>query len=275
MSSIAGKTALVTGASSGIGKSTAALLIEAGVKVYAAARRIDMMKDIEARGAHLIKMDLTDDGSIVSGVNTILAKEGSIDILINNAGSFLYGAIEDVALADARSAFEVNLFGLARLTQLIVPTMRRKGYGKIVNVSSMGGKVYTQFGGWYHASKHALEGFSDCLRMETKPFGVDVIIIEPGLIKTDLGDICARSLKKASGKGAYAASAEKMADGIAKRYSSNALSKPSVIGKVIIKAVSAKNPKTRYIAGYMARVLLFLRHWLSDRIFDKLMITMG
>ena len=170
MASIKGKTALVTGASSGIGESTVELLLSAGATVYAAARRVEKMSDLEKAGAHLIKMDVTDEASMVAGINSILEKEGSIDILVNNAGYGSYGAIEDVPIDEARRQFEVNIFGLARLTQLVLPGMRQNRYGKIVNISSMGGKIYTSFGGWYHATKHALEGFSDCLRLETEPF---------------------------------------------------------------------------------------------------------
>ena len=215
MSSINGKTALVTGASSGIGKSTVELLLSNGATVYAAARRVEKMSDLEKLGAHLVAMDVTDEESVVSGINSILEKEGSIDILVNNAGYGSYGAIEDVPIDEARRQFEVNIFGLARLTQLVLPKMRENRYGKIVNISSMGGKIYTPFGGWYHATKHALEGFSDCLRLESEPFGIDVIIVEPGGIATPWGAIAAENLKKTSGRGAYAEVANKAADGMA------------------------------------------------------------
>lgn len=271
MPSIAGKTALVTGASSGIGKSTVELLIKAGAKVYTAARRVEMMQDIESLGAHLIKMDVTDEKSIVTGINTILEKEGSIDILVNNAGYGSYGAIEDVPLAEARRQFDVNIFGLARITQLVLPKMRQNRYGKIVNISSIGGKIYTSFGGWYHATKHALEGLSDCLRVETAEFGVDVIIIEPGVIITEWGAISAENLIKTSGSSAYAAAANKMAQGLQKWYANQKLSGPAVIARVIVKAVTATKPKTRYTAGSFAGIFLFMRRILCDRWFDKLL----
>ena len=275
MSSINGKTALVTGASSGIGKSTVKLLLSAGATVYAAARRVEKMKDLEELGAHLAKMDVTDEESVVSGINSILAKEGSVDILVNNAGYGSYGAIEDVPVDEARRQFEVNIFGLARLTQLVLPQMRQNKYGKIVNISSMGGKIYTPFGGWYHATKHALEGFSDCLRLETEPFGIDVVVVEPGGIATEWGAIAAENLKKTSGTGAYAESANKVADGMAEMYSTNQLSDPAVIAKVILKAVTARKPKTRYAAGYMAKPVMFMRHWLPDRWFDRIIMRAG
>lgn len=275
MVSIKGKTALVTGASSGIGKSAVELFLASGAKVYATARRIEMMEDIKQRGAQLIKMDVTNEESISSGVSSILSKEGSIDILVNNAGYGSYGAIEEVSIDEARQQFEVNIFGLARLTQLVLPKMREKRYGKIVNISSIGGKIYTPFGGWYHATKHALEGFTDCLRLETQDFGIDAIIVEPGGIATEWGAISAQNLKKTSGSGAYAQSANKAADGLVEMYSGSKLSKPSVIGKIILRAVTAKKPKTRYAAGYMSGPALFLRHWLSDRMFDRIAKSMA
>lgn len=265
------KIALITGASSGIGKSAAFLLQENGFKVYGAARRLEKMKDLKSKGISTISLDITKEESIANCVNRILKKEGHIDVLVNNAGYGSYGAVEDVPMEEARRQFEVNIFGLARLTQLILPSMRKHKFGKIVNISSMGGKVYTPFGAWYHATKHALEGWSDCLRLEVKPFGIDVVIVEPGGIKTPWGIIASENLKKTSGNGAYAEIANKSADSIAKMYSSNQLTKPEVIGKVILKAITARNPKTRYAKGYMAKPAMFIRKWFGDRIFDKLM----
>jgi NAD(P)-dependent dehydrogenase (short-subunit alcohol dehydrogenase family) len=264
------KTVLITGASSGIGKETARTLIKEGYTVYCAARRVEKMKDLEEIGAHLLEMDVTDEASMTSGVQSILDEEGSIDILINNAGYGSYGAIEDVPIDEARRQFEVNIFGLARLTQLVLPKMRENRYGKIVNISSMGGKIYTQFGGWYHATKHALEGLSDCLRLETEPFGIDVIIIEPGGITTPWGGIAADNLKKTSGNGAYAEAANKAADGLTERYTSEQLSPPSLIADTILKAITARRPKTRYAVGFGARPSIFLRWLLSDRMFDRI-----
>jgi len=269
------KTALITGASSGIGKSAAILLNENGFKVYGAARNISKMKDLEEYGISTISLDITNEESILKCVNKILENEGSIDVLVNNAGYGSYGAIEDVPIEEARRQFDVNIFGLARITQLILPKMRANRYGKIVNISSMGGKVYTPFGGWYHATKHALEGWSDCLRLETKEFGIDVIIVEPGGIKTPWGQIAADNLKKTSGKGAYAEQAIKAAEGTAKMYSSNRLTKPEAIGKVILKAVTARKPKYRYVKGFGAKPALFARKWFGDRIFDKMIKNMA
>ena len=274
MKPLTGRTALVTGASSGIGKSTVRKLLAAGANVYAAARRIERMADLESEGAHSVAMDVTDDESMESGVTSIVAKEGSIDILINNAGYGSYGAVEDVPMEEARRQLEVNVFGLARLTQLVLPAMRGKRYGKIVNITSVGGKIATPFGGWYHATKHAVEGMSDSLRMETAPFGIDVIIVEPGGIATEWGGIAAENLKKTSGQGAYADSANRVADGMAKMYSGNQLSSPDVIADTVLRSVTASHPKTRYATGYGAKMILFLRRWLSDRMFDRMIQRM-
>ena len=262
------KTALVTGASSGIGKAVARALQTAGYTVYAAARRTDKMADLQAEGIKPVALDLTDDASITACVNTILAAEHRLDVLVNNAGYGSYGAIEDVPLAEGRRQFEVNLFGMARLIQLVAPAMRQNHSGKIVNISSMGGKIWTKFGGWYHATKYAVEGLSDCLRMELKPFGIDVIVVEPGGIKTDWGIIAAENLKKTSAKGAYAAQAEKAAAGMIKNYSGTMLSKPERIAKTVRRAVTARRPRTRYLVGFGAKPMVWAHRILGDRAFD-------
>ncbi len=274
MASIKGRTALVTGASSGIGKSTVELLIAEGAVVYAAARRIDKMKELEAKGARIVALDVTDEESMSNAVETILKKQTTIDILVNNAGYGSYGALEDVPLEEARRQFEVNIFGLARLIQLVLPGMRNSRYGKIVNISSIGGKIYTPFGSWYHSTKHALEGMTDSLRVELSQFGIDPIIIEPGGIKTEWGIIAAENLKKTSGSGAYAEDANKTAANMTEMYGGNQLSDPDVIARVIVKAVTANKPKTRYAAGSMSWIALFMRRWVSDRMFDRMVKIM-
>ncbi len=269
------RVALVTGASSGIGRETAMQLLNEGFVVYGSARRVDKMADLKKLGMIPIAMDVTVEEEVVSGIRQIETAHGGVDILVNNAGYGSYGAIEDVPLEEARRQFDVNIFGLARLTQLVLPHMRKQRYGKIVNISSMGGKVYTPFGGWYHATKHALEGFSDCLRWETAPFGIDVIVIEPGGIATPWGMIAAENLKKTSANGAYAAEANRVADGMSTMYQSNRLSKPSLIAKTIRRAVTARKPKTRYAIGFGAKPSIFLRKLLGDRAFDRIICRMG
>lgn len=270
-----GNVALITGGSSGIGEATARELKRRGFTVYAAARRVEQMRPLEAEGIHVLPLDVTDEASIQSCVAAILDREGRIDVLINNAGYGSYGAVEDVPIEEARRQFEVNIFGLARLSQLIVPTMRENRSGKIVNITSIGGKIYTPFGAWYHATKHALEGWSDSLRIELAPFKVDVIIVEPGGIKTPWGKIAVDHLRQTSGTGAYAAAVAKAAEGMAKLYAGKQLSDPSIIAKTIGKAVTARKPRTRYAAGYMARTVLVLRWLLSDRLFDRMIVSMA
>ncbi len=267
------KVALITGASSGMGKSTANMLHNQGYIVYGAARRLDEMQDLAEKGMQIISLDLTKDESIVKCINDIIKKEGRIDILINNAGYGSYGSVEDVSIEEAKRQFDVNLFGLARITQLVLPSMRKHKYGRIVNISSMGGKIYTPLGAWYHATKHALEGWSDCLRLEVKEFGIDVVVVEPGGIKTPWGTIAADNLKKNSNKGVYAAFANKVADGMHKMYSNNSLTHVDVLGKVIAKAATAKKPKIRYVKGYMAKPAIAIRSWFGDKLYDKIIMS--
>lgn len=195
-----GKTVLVTGASAGIGKATAILLAENGYNVYGAARGIEKMQDLRVYGIKPVVLDVTKEQSIEEGVNRIVKEAGSIDILVNNAGFGLEGAIEDVAIQEARYQLEVNVFGAMRLAQLVLPKMRENRYGKIVNISSVGGKIAFPLGGWYHASKFALEGLSDSLRMEVREFGIDVIVVEPGATKSEWGTIATDNLMKISGQ---------------------------------------------------------------------------
>lgn len=210
------KVILLTGASSGIGYESAEVLAKQGHKVYGAARRIEKIKELESQGIIPIKMDITDADSIKDAVKTIIEAEGRIDVLINNAGYGSYGAVEDVSIKEAKKQFEVNIFGLARLTQLVLPYMRKQKCGRIINISSMAGRVATYMGAWYHATKYALEGLSDSLRMEVKDFGIDVVLIEPGAIKTDWGFIAAEHLEESSKGGAYEDSAKKAASGMKK-----------------------------------------------------------
>ncbi len=264
------KVAIVTGASSGIGAETAKLLVKAGFIVYGAARRLDKMQALTADGVKLLQMDVTVDASIVKGVAEVIAAEKRIDILVNNAGYGSYGAVEDVPMSEAKYQFEVNVFGLARLTQLVLPYMREQHSGRIINVSSIGGKIGEPHGAWYHATKYAVEGLSDSLRMELREFGIDVVIIEPGAIKTEWTGIAASNMLKMSGHTAYARLAQKhakMFDGADKMGS-----EPIVVAKTIARSATVRRPKTRYATGGGAKMILFLRRVLTDRMFDKLML---
>ena len=267
------KVILVTGASSGIGKATALALAELGHRVSAGARRVAKMGPFTEAGVSVHFLDLTDDDSIEEFVADVLKREGRIDALINNAGYGVYGSIEDISLSEARDQFEVNLFGLARLTQLVLPTMREQGSGTIINLSSMGGKVYTPLGAWYHASKHALEGWSDCLRIEVASFGIKVVIIEPGAIETEFDQVLIDPLLERSKGGPYETLAGRMAKATRDTFSSGKASNPSVIAKVIVRAIESKRPKTRYVAGYLARPTMIARAILPDRVFDWIIRT--
>ena len=264
---------LVTGASSGIGEATVRALLGQGMTVYAAARRIERMGELGSEGARVLALDVTDDASLVSAVERIGLETGRLDVLVNSAGYGSFGAVEDVPLSEARRQFEVNLFGAARLIQLALPMMRAQRSGTIVNVSSMGGKIYEPFGGWYHATKFALEGLSDCLRLELASTGINVVVVEPGGIKTEWSGIAAQSLLDRSGSTAYAEAATQWA----KLLSSGDRvgSEPSVIADAIVRAVTAKKPHTRYVAGAFALPMLAARRLLPDRAFDAIMMSMG
>ncbi|MBT2250279.1 oxidoreductase [Arthrobacter sp. BHU FT2] len=264
------KTALVTGASSGIGEATARKLQALGFTVYGAARRTDRLADLATDGIRPLAMDVTDDASMQSGIDRIIAETGQIDVLVNNAGYGSYGALEDVDIDEGRRQFDVNVFGAIRLAQLVLPHMRSRRSGTIVNISSMGGKIHTPLGGWYHGTKFALEALSDCLRLEVKPFGIDVVVIEPGGIATEWGGIAADLLLKTSGQGPYARQAQAMAKSLKAETSANRNSPPSVIADAIAKAVTASKPKTRYAVGFGARPLISARRLLGDRQFDTL-----
>lgn len=250
----------------GIGKAVAEELRGAGFRVYAAARRVDRMSGWE--GITPVFLDLTEDGSIRACVDGVLRSAGRIDVLVNNAGYGAYGAIEDVPPEEARREFEVDLFGMARLIQLVTPVMRAQHGGKIVNVSSMGGKIWTKFGGWYHAAKYAVEGLSDCLRLELAPFGIDVIVVEPGGIRTDWGILAAHELKKASAHGAYAELANEAADGMIRNYSGERLSPPELIARTVRRAVTKRRPRTRYLIGFGAKPMVWMHALFGDRVFD-------
>ncbi len=265
------RVVLVTGASSGIGKATAIYLVKKGFAVYAAARRLEMMEDIKRQGGHVIKMDVADDASMVSGVEKIIDAEGRIDILINNAGYGSYGSLEDTPLSEARYQFEVNVFGLARLSQIVIPFMRKQKSGKIINVASIGGKFTLPYGSWYHSSKFAVEGLSDCLRMELKQFGIDVILIEPGGIRTEWSSIARNNLLKVSGQTVYKDLAARQVRMF--KFFDTIGSKPTVIAKTIYRAINARWPKARYVAGRASTTVLTLKKILPDKMFDRMILT--
>lgn len=265
------KVVLITGASAGMGMEAAQLLLQNGYTVYGAARRLGKMQELKNQGAKILQMDVSVDASIIEGVDEIIKTEGRIDILINNAGFGAYGAVEDVSLKDARYQMEVNVFGLARLSQLVIPHMRKQQFGKIVNITSIGGKIVSPLAGWYHASKFAVEALSDSLRMEVKPFGIDVIVIEPGGVKSEWLGIALDNLEKVSGNTVYKGIVQKSIPMYKKFEPKNA--EPAVIAKLILKAITAKRPKPRYHGGFMAGPILLARKLLSDKMLDRILLS--
>ena len=265
------KVILLTGASSGIGYETAVLLARKGHRVYGAARRVERMEPLRAFGIVPLRLDVTDEASMAACVAAVMEAEGRIDVLVNNAGYGSFGAIENVPLEEARRQLEVNVFGLARLTQLVLPHMRAQGSGTVVNVSSIAGKIVLYFGGWYHVSKFAVEALSDALRMEVKPFGIRVALIEPGGIKTDWGIIAADHLAETSAGTPYEAEALNEALTMRKAYSMRLLSKPTVIARAICRAASSRRPKVRYRTGFGAHTAVFFHALLPARWWDALM----
>lgn len=263
------KVVLITGASSGIGKSIAERLLKDDFILYVAARRTEKMRDLETQGAYVLELDITSENNIVEVVGRIEQEHGGVDILINNAGYAVYGAVEDIPMSEARRQFEVNLFGLASLTKKVLPYMRAKREGLIINMSSIAGKIYTPLGAWYHATKFALEGWSDCLRVELKPFDVNVVIIEPGAILTEFADVMYEPMLEYSGEGPYQEMAHQMARSVKDTYKKGMSSPPSVIAEVVAKAIYTKKPKYRYAAGKFASTFLWIRKWLGDRLYDK------
>lgn len=267
------KIILFTGASSGMGKAGAQKLLEEGHIVYGAARRVEKMQFLKEAGGFPIKMDITVEKDVQNAVNTVIEAEGKIDVLINNAGYAVYGSVEDTSIEDAKRQFDVNLFGMGRITKLVLPHMRKQGSGRIINMSSMGGKMYTPLGAWYHASKHAVEGWSDCLRLELKPHNIDVVIIEPGIISTEFGEVMMDPLLKRSEGGAYEELAQAVANSTRESYQEGGGSSPEVIAKRFSRAVNSDNPRTRYSGGKYAKPLMWARKYLGDRIFDKVVMS--
>jgi NAD(P)-dependent dehydrogenase (short-subunit alcohol dehydrogenase family) len=258
---------LITGASAGIGYAAAELLLKNGYKVYAGARRVEKMKGLAALGARVISLDVTDEASLRSAVDLVIKEEGRLDVLLNNAGYGAHGAVEDVPLAEARRQFDVNVFGLARLTQLALPHMRARGGGRIVNISSIAGKITTPTGGWYHASKHAVEAYSDALRLEVAQFGIKVILIEQGPIRTEWDNTAMVNLEKYSGSGPYGPLVKRITEKFRASYRKGAPG-PEVVADKILKALRAESPAARYPVPFQASFIIFLKWLLPDRVLD-------
>jgi len=274
------KAVLITGCSSGIGRATALRLVHSGWRVYATARRPEAIAELQDAGCRTLALDVTSEPSMSTAVEEVERAEGAVGVLINNAGYSQSGAIETVSIDAARRQFETNVFGLVRLTQLVLPKMRAQRWGKIVNVGSMGGRVTFPGGGYYHATKHALEAISDALRFELRGFGIDVILLEPGLITTDFGEVAAASMSENSSnatpdgddpyaqfnatvgavtKGAY--------DGPMRRLGAG----PERVAKAIEKALTRRRPPARITITPSAKLTIGTRRVLSDRAWDAAM----
>lgn len=265
------KTCLVTGASSGIGLATALELQRAGHIVYGAARRVERMEPLRAAGGRALQVDVTREEDLERAVRTVLHEQQRIDVLVNNAATTVHGAVEEVPIQKARDLFEVNLFGQARLTQLVLPSMRERRSGTIVNVSSIGGELSLPLGAWYYASKHALEAYSDTLRQEVERFGIHVVVVQPGVINTEFEREAPQQLRDFSGRGVYRQMAESMATRTEQMFREGSrASDPAVVARGIREAVESPAPKSRYAMGYLAKVLLRLNRLLPDRMFDRI-----
>jgi NADP-dependent 3-hydroxy acid dehydrogenase YdfG len=272
------RTVLITGCSSGIGHATAEHLAESGYSVYATARRPESIADLERSGCKTLALDVTDEQSMTSAVAEVEQAEGAVDALVNNAGYSQSGAAESVKMDDVRRQFETNVFGLLRMCQLVLPGMRRQGFGRIVNISSMGGKVVFPGGGMYHATKFAVEALSDAMRFEVAGFGVDVAIVEPGLIRTAFGDAAVQSIHGGTDDdGPYAAFNSAVAATTAGAYE-GPLAKlagagPEAVAKTIERAIKARRPRTRYPVTASARIMMAQHALLPDRIWDRVVGT--
>ena len=265
---------LITGCSTGIGRATAERLAKRGLTVYATARRPESIEDLKAAGCRTLALDVTDEDSMRAAVAAVEEAEGAVGVLVNNAGYSQSGAVEDVPLDVVRRQFETNVFGLVRMCQLVLPGMRRAGRGRIVNISSMGGKIVFPGGGAYHGTKFAVEAISDALRFEVRGFGVHVSIIEPGLIKTSFGETAVGSVPHEDGP--YAEFNTAVAAATAGAYD-GAFGKlgggPDAVAKAIEKAITARRPRTRYPVTASARVFMGQHALLPDRAWDRVVGT--
>jgi len=263
------KVILITGASSGIGLASAERLAADGYIVYGTMRTQDKAEPLRAIGVRPLIAEMTDFATLERAVEAVIAEEGRIDVLCNNAGFAQYGAMENVPIDDVRYQFEVNVYGMGYMTQLVLPYMRNAGGGRIINTSSMGGHIYMPLASWYHATKHAVEGWSDCLRLELKPFGIDVVILEPGAIRTNFYKALDTLTDKSKGT-AY----EEVTRRFVKTLAPETYSDPAVIADLMRTAVSARRPKTRYRGGKYAKLLIFIRRTFGDRVFDWVIMGM-
>jgi short-subunit dehydrogenase len=266
---------LITGCSSGIGAATARRLAERGHLVYATARKPESLDALAAVGAKTLALDVTDDSSMLAAVESIVGAHGRVGALVNNAGYGEYGSVEDVDLEKVRKQFETNVFGMARMCQLVLPSMREARAGRIVNIGSMGGRLTFPYGGYYHATKHSVEALSDALRYEVRAYGIKVVLFEPGLIRTEFGSTVSQTMAHTtSGESAYAAGARRMDAMIEGMYKNKLLSVgPDAVAKVVERALTRRRPHTRYVVPVMTRGLIGVRQVLPGRAWDAMLRT--
>ena len=270
------KAVLITGCSTGIGRATALHLAKSGYTVFATARRVEAIADLAGQGCTVLPLDVCDEASMRAAVAQVESAAGAVGVLVNNAGYGSEGPVEEVPMEEVRRQFETNVFGLLRLTQLCLPGMRRQRWGKVVNLSSMGGRMTLPGGGVYHATKYAVEALSDAMRFEVGGFGVDVVVVEPGAIRTEFGNTAIARVAALGGSGDYADFREALKTNIRDAYEGRmaALAAgPEAVAAVIARAIEARRPRTRYVITAGARVLLGLRRWLPDRAFDAFLRT--
>ena len=273
MGALNGKVTLVTGASSGIGRATARAFAEAGSVVYATARRPEGLAALEAEGLRGLRLDVTDEGSMVEAVRRVEDEHGAVDVLVNNAGYGLNGPAEELEMDEVRREFETNVFGLLRMGQLVLPGMRGRGFGRIVNVGSVGGTFVAPGAGAYHASKYAVEALSDAMRMEVGAFGVDVVLVQPTGVNTPFAAKINATMRDTGPESPYAAFKENMARTTERMFSGGGygIVEAGDVAKVIVRAAGARRPRTRYKVGMSAHVYSWMRRLLTDRAWDALM----
>jgi NAD(P)-dependent dehydrogenase (short-subunit alcohol dehydrogenase family) len=271
------RAVLITGCSTGIGRATAGRLLRAGLRVYATARRVDAIADLRALGATTLALDVTDEESMRAAVERVEREAGAVGVLVNNAGYSQSGAIETVPMAEVRRQFETNVFGLVRMSQLVLPGMREGRYGRIVNLSSMGGRLTFPGAGIYHATKHAVEAISDALRFEVAGFGVRVIVVEPGLIRSGFAETAGRSVEAQAEGGPYADFNAGVASTTRDVYERGPLARlggePDEVAAAIDRAIRRRNPPTRVRVTPSADLFLAGRRLLPDRAWDRMLAT--
>ena len=270
------KVVIITGASSGIGYESAKLLAQSGYKVYGGARRVDRMEDLKQYGVVPLSLDVTDQESAEAAVKTVMDAEGRIDVLFNNAGYGSYGAIETVPLEEAQKQIDVNVMGVARMSQLVAPIMRAQKSGRIIITSSVGGRVTSYLGGWYHVSKWAVESLGNSLRQDLKPFGIYVSILEPSGVKTEWGAITADHLEEAGKGTAYEAISKQVADYYRQMYNGEPgmmMNTQENLAKLVKKIVEADKPKSRYQDSMTGKMSILMGRMMSDKFMDNMMMN--